>query len=307
MRWFALSLFCLLFACPEPEPLAELQVEETSPEDGAEDFFYLSSPEVTLAESVPDAVVTLQQEGGAAVEGATVVVSQDRTFRFSPAEPLLPDTGYTARVSAPERAPYDWSFYTDGWGTPVIGDAPEATWYHALRIADTIVGATADLLFSVTGQELDGLDLRASLVPRTDRDTLCANTWPLQATGWTDPWFEAHSTGLELLLSNGDVVVLFDVTVEGVFAADWSSAIGVRFSALFDTRGLDCAVDEDCPEGALCDLFEDTLGAPCQPCPDTGEVACAPWVFEPGDATLFASEPLPERSPDDVLSNPACL
>ncbi|MCR2784988.1 MULTISPECIES: DUF4082 domain-containing protein [unclassified Microbacterium] len=121
--WSASSYFVdaeVVFA--EPEPLAPITLQSTTPDGGAAEVAPTEVVSAVLSADESGATIGLSAADGP-VAGAGTYDSGTRTVAFTPSEPLDWGATYTATVSVPGRGVLanSWSFTTVG--EPVVRDA----------------------------------------------------------------------------------------------------------------------------------------------------------------------------------------
>jgi len=157
-------------------------------------------------------------------------------------------------------------------------DLGSATFTEPPGVGSLLSQYIADLylLFHVVDldQALGTADLFLARADKEGNDYLqvmCEPTTPLgEDASWDNPYLSMGPTEIGIAIEDS-LCSLTDVEIAGSFEPDGDAMVGGTFDAFMDTRCLDTLIDPGAEEGAACELL-DSLGIPCQPCPDeTGD------------------------------------
>ncbi|MCA9572772.1 MAG: hypothetical protein KC656_33270, partial [Myxococcales bacterium] len=263
---------------------------------------------IQLGVAEPAASLSLRRTGGMLVPGAVEVDGPRVTFE--PADFLLPNTSYTARLDW-SCAPYEWTFTTSDIGTPTVDplvgrawslDLGAASWVQPFGVGPLIAQQiTSDLLVGVSANNGTTLDILATPDDGGGQD-LCLETFSTNADFTNDPFFLYAQPQITTALG-GTPITVYDVELSGAFSADGTTIEGGSLTALIDTRDLVPLVDPNGLPNSVCQLVA-VFGIACQACP-TGGTFCLEAVVEdiPG---IEVTPGLVARTSAAIVADPTC-
>jgi hypothetical protein len=282
---------------------------------------------VQLSDPDPTATLSLRGSDGEPLTG--IVDIDDRVARFTPDQPLAPDTELVATFTWCGGAT-DVVFHTSSIGQPTADCAEGGAW--VLALAEGQIQAPGSLTPYVLGALEENLVIgmvtvdggAATMRLAWSRGTggaqdFCRATTEVDTVAWSDPHFETAPHDLVVPDEDGDIVLASSVFT-GDLSADCATTGGVRLETQLDARHLGTrwneALETDDPD-QICVAFSG-FGVDCGPCLTDGEPLCVDLrlVGIPGDATAEGLECVPEddchrlcptnRSDCDDARGPSC-
>ena len=286
-----------LTACnkDEVEETAEpcgVEISNTAPAAGNSNFYYRGDIRVTLTDADPTAEISID-----GVTGTSTRAEDNKSLSFTPDAPLDPSTSYTFAVDyCGGNASVD--FTTSSLGTAIPDPSSLTGAVFALDLqADDVeivipagVGSVLEsyleiaLLLEVESADSSTLQMFGALGQDEDgeKQEFCDPTLPFPDADFSGaPYFQLGPQTTTISAAGYDVEIR-DLFISGTFASDGSYWGGGVLQGSVDTRPLvplleDCDPDgstpeteDDCEEGAICELVEG-FGVACEDCGDGSE------------------------------------
>ncbi len=269
-----------------------VEISSTAPAAGNSNFYYRGDIRVTLTDA--DSTAEISVDG---VTGTSALAEDNKSLSFTPDAPLDPSTAYTFTVDyCGGSAPVD--FTTSSLGTAIDDPSSLTGSVFALDLqADDVeivipagVGSVLEsyleiaLLLEVESADASTLQIFAALGSDSDGEVqeFCDPTLPFPDADFTGaPYFQLGPQTTTISAAGLDVEIR-DLFISGTFAADGSYWGGGVLQGSVDTRPLvplleDCdfnestpETDDDCEDGAICELVEG-FGVACEDCGDGTE------------------------------------
>ncbi len=286
----------------EDDVSVDLRADYTHPDEGEEDVHpwtfvrtrvdsYIGGDEHGLPVGLTFALI---DEGGEEVVG--LLQRDDDELFFRPADPLPPETGYTASVTVGQCEPVSWSFHTSDAGAPVEPDVWAGGDFYINH--ETGFATEATCLASLFEGYAEWVEVALHVEPIADTDTrvrifsavvwdrgprvqqnLChaTSSWsapgPRSAAEWDNPTFLAADFAFSFHFDDPEgsaVGRVHETFAGGTFRTDGERIDGIVLDELLDLGFL---AETSLTHGEpACELFE-TLGCECIECPD-GHVDC---------------------------------
>ena len=279
---------------PKDTAACTVELESTFPVDGAADVYHRAPMEFHLNDDDPTAYATLTGPEGE-VAGTSTASENQETIYFTPGEPLLPETAYSARLDACFGT-VDIVFQTSELGQPrsaspigqaYLVDLTQARFTEPEAIAGVIGQALRfDVLLGVSDLT-DGESIHTSLAiavegsDPTEQDYCSATTDFGEGDFTGDPWFHLGPLDATFNLSDHDVVIR-DLEISATFSPDATSFGGGQLGGRIDTREnvalfqemVSTVTDGD----TACDALA-AFGVVCGDCGD-GQIYCMNLVAD---------------------------
>lgn len=275
-------------------------VVSTVPEAGATGVLANAPLTATMTSPDPDVTITVVDDAGNVVAGATTIDST--AVVFTPDAPLEASTPHTMTIT---NCSGDTAvdFTTSALGSPVSDPASlvDGTFLVDFGSARTTTPPGVQGLLVALN---DNFSLAASVqgVGDTSADMLlgymsgdppeqdlCSQTIPLDTFEFANPWFDLEADGAPLRFSVGDVPTE-TLRMSGAFAADGQSLEELHVHIVFDTRPIVPSIDPepDASPTLACD-FMGALSVPCVECADGAGPYCADIEMTGMTATRVAA------------------
>ena len=269
-----------------------VEISNTAPAAGNSNFYYRGDIRVTLTDADDTAEISID-----GVTGTSTRADDNKSLSFTPDAPLDPSTGYTFNVDYCGGNPAI-DFTTSSLGTAIADPASLSGAVFALDLqADDVeivipagVGSVLEsyleiaLLLEVESADASTLSMFGALGQDADgeKQEFCDPTLPFPEADFTGaPYFQLGPQTTTISAAGYDVEIR-DLFISGTFASDGSYWGGGVLQGSVDTRPLvplleDCdsdgsttETDDDCEEGAICELVEG-FGVACEDCGDGSE------------------------------------
>ena len=265
-------------------------IDSTYPVSDAADMYYRGTVAVELSDEDATATLSLNDSGGAAVDGAAT--ADGDWLYFAPSSSLAPSTGYTAVITyCGSEDPVEIPFTTSGLGAE-LSDGAESLVGNTYAVdlssgnfeeppgVGDLIGSLLEnnILIGITGVT-DGLAIRGAISEagneNQDYCTQSLESFPT-ADFSENPYFEINATeGIELSVSGMDIAI-DSLLLSGTFADDGSYFGGAELAGELDARKLAPLlgelVDSTDPD-EICGLLMG-FGVSCGECSSDGEAYC---------------------------------
>lgn len=269
-----------------------VEISKTAPAAGNTNFYYRGDIRVTLTDADPTAEISVD-----GVTGTSTLADDSKSLSFTPDAPLDPSTPYTFNVDyCGGNATVD--FTTSSLGGAIADPSSLSGNVYSLDLqADDVeivipagVGSVLEsyleiaLLLEVESADASTLSMFGALGQEDDGEAqeFCDPTLPFPDADFTGaPYFQLGPQTTTISAAGYDVEIR-DLFISGTFASDGSYWGGGVLQGSVDTRPLvplleDCdadgstpETDDDCEEGAICELVEG-FGVACEDCGDGSE------------------------------------
>jgi len=252
-------------------PVCVNELKESLPADGLTGVYYRASIRMTLDKEDTSATISLADDQGDEVAGASRV--EGELVVFAPASPLDREATYTATLTY-ECGAEAVTFTTSTTGDPLDVDPTgrvydldltQGVWAEPQGVGEvlnTVITGDISLHFMPSAIDTDGgtIDFIGAAPDPTNPNAQDPKATPLLACDatWTEPHFEASADSLPIAVAGFDVGIS-NLEVKGDFSVDGSRIEIEAVGGEIDTRELPTTF------GDLCTLAQG-YGVSCSVC-----------------------------------------
>jgi hypothetical protein len=302
--YFATSL---LFSCshlndkPSEESVCSTEISSTVPYPNSQDMYYRGVIEAFLTEEDTQAAISLYDDDGNTVLGATTL--QSNVLSFTPNEPLIPSHNYVAVIEyCGSIEPVELPFTTSSLGTPLQGgneilrdktfsvDLSSGVMFSPDKVGEVLRGLLQNtFLISVSDIIGDEVQIRLALSEAESiEQNFCVPT--IEDFPYIDiseaPYFSLRKSNIPINIANYDFT-LYSLEASGTIFSDGSSFDQIIAQGTLDLREIypifqdigitSNSVDEFC-------AVLDGLGSECEIC----DLDSEPYCLSIGVKELYA-------------------